>query len=888
MNALTPLQEQARLAELRRYAILDTLPEDAFDRLAKQAAAHYHAPIALISLIDQDRQWFKACVGLDDREASRDVSFCAHALHADTPLIIPDATQDERFSQNPFVTGEAHIRFYAGAPIITPRGHRLGTLCVVDTQPRAFSFEDAEFLQQLAASVTSELELRNALHRLKYEKIVLQSIDDALVVLNQNWRVAMLNQAAQTLYGVTEEILGRPASELFTARWPSPEAEREVQETLARNASWTGQVTHRLRDGSERHVALTITNILAPDARQQGQLFTIRDLTEQRRRETLEQDRRVILEMAIATAPLPGVLHAVLQMIENQLPGKTAAIMRLRDGRLFNGAPSSLPAAYLAAIEGIEAGPNVGSCGAAASSKKLTITPDIMTDPKWLPYRDGARTCGLMACWSMPVLDQTGAVLGTFAVYAPAACTPTPAEVEVLQDAAQLTSLLIERDEAQKATRRQALHDPLTGLPNRTMIHELLGHALRTAVRTGEFVAVGLLDVDQFKRVNEALGQAGGDEVLRQISARLQTALPVNCTVGRVSADEFVLLAPQLSGDGALASLAQTAREVFHTPFVVEGEELFVTASAGWALFPGDSLNPEALLSLANAAMQRAKRDNLGWTRFTTGPSLPDRRTLSLRNALHRALERQELSVHFQPIVHAGDARPYSVEALLRWQHPRYGSVSPATFIPLAEESGLIMSIGEWVLHETCRELKALQVSTPGLRGQVNLSARQFSSPHLLGSIRAALEAAGLDPSLLELEITESSIMSAEDAALTMQGLRKLGVRLAVDDFGTGHSNLAYFKRFPVQTLKIDRSFVQDVGENPTGTDAMIVRTMVGLARALNLQVVAEGVETEKQASFLRDAGVDYLQGWLYARAMTGEALLHWLTERHEQVLSRP
>jgi diguanylate cyclase (GGDEF)-like protein/PAS domain S-box-containing protein len=448
-----------------------------------------------------------------------------------------------------------------------------------------------------------------------------------------------------------------------------------------------------------------------------------------------------------------------------------------------------------------------------------------------------------------------------------------PVFVAIVQD-------ISARKDAESRLDRLAHYDSLTGLPNRSLFGDRLRQAILEADRREHLVALLFMDLDRFKLINDNLGHKVGDRLLIQVAERLGTCVRRSDTLARIGGDEFTLVLTDIVHVDHVAHVAQKILDAFTQPFQVDDNELFVTISIGITICPFDDKNMEALLQNADIAMYKAKEQGRnGFQFYTADMNTRTHKRLDLETALRRALERNELVLHYQPQVDLQSGKIFAMESLLRWQRPEQGLVSPADFIPLAEETGLIVPIGEWVLRTACAQNKAWQdAGLAPLRVAVNLSARQFQQKNLIQTISAALRDSGLQPHYLDIEITESMVMQNAAAAVkTLNELDAMGVVLSIDDFGTGYSSLSYLKRFPIDCLKIDKSFVNDVTTNPD--DAAIASAIITMARSLGMKVVAEGVETEGQLRFLRARGCDAVQGYYFSRPVPAEAFLGLLRE---------
>ena len=448
---------------------------------------------------------------------------------------------------------------------------------------------------------------------------------------------------------------------------------------------------------------------------------------------------------------------------------------------------------------------------------------------------------------------------------------------------------ITERKAAERQIEFLAYRDVLTGLPNRLLLRDRFEQATAYAERSGTKVALMFLDLDNFKTVNDSLGHAVGDGMLKEIAERLSHCVRDTDTISRQGGDEFLLVLPDLRGNDAITPVLTKIRDRLHQPLMVDGHELTTSASIGIALYPDDGHDFDALLQKADTAMYQAKSAGRNHYRFFDAQmNVEAIEHLNLKNGLRHALDRQEFLLHYQPQTDLRSGRVIGVEALLRWQHPEQGMISPARFIPVAEDSGLIVPIGEWVLQEACRQAMVWrQAGLPELTMAVNLSAVQFRRGDVEHSVMQALRASGLDPRWLELELTESILIkNPEQVFGTVKRLKQQGIKLSIDDFGTGYSSLSYLKRFDVDKLKIDQSFVRDLATDPD--DAAIIRAIIQMAHSLDLRTIAEGVEDADTLASLRRFDCDEAQGYFFGRPMPANDLTNLLQGRRGADQSAP
>jgi diguanylate cyclase (GGDEF)-like protein len=530
-------------------------------------------------------------------------------------------------------------------------------------------------------------------------------------------------------------------------------------------------------------------------------------------------------------------------------------------------------------IEGTNLPPGTGSL---AGYTLATGTPVIVRDWETETRFEKSETLHMedMVCGLTVMIRAANRAYGVLGVHCTTHRDFGTQDVNFMQAIANVIGNAIERREEEERTRYEALHDPLTGLPNRNLFLDRLGRALAQAERRNTSVAVLFLDLDQFKLVNDSLGHAAGDELLAAVAPRIEQALRPSDTIARFGGDEFAVLAEVRSEPDAIR-VAERIKQALSHPFKLRQREHFVSASLGISIGRGEKA-PEAMIRDADAALYRAKEKGRGgYEIFDSAMRARAVEHMRIENDLRRALERSELELHYQPIVGLREGSIVALEALLRWRHPEYGLTSPTSFIPVAEESLLIVPVGRWVIEEACRQVAEWQSLRPDaapVRIAVNLSGRQIGDPDLVSTVATAIETSGIDPATLSLELTETVLF--EESGVTerlMHALRQVGVRLVLDDFGSGFSSLGYLKRFPLDGIKLDRSFIENVADGLT--DAQIVRAVVEMARALGLEIVAEGVETPEQLNAVRNLGCHQAQGFYFMPPLPAEEVAGLLEE---------
>ncbi len=778
--------------------------------------------------------------------------FAALAARSREPVLVPDAWQQAALQYQGEVEEIRAVRSALAVPLIKAES-LLGVLSLDSDRPQAFEREDLELLLPFAAQAAAAIYDAGLLARVfsseqRFASAFRASPMPIAISTLAEGRYVDINDRFLELVGRRrEEVLGRVSTEIGVFLDPE---DRARMVTLFAEAGSLRDLPARFRTGTGEVLEVEISAEKIEVDGRSCLLSLIRDVTDRRRVEaalreaTRFSQKTVSVLQSILESTADGLLvvdHDGRVVSYNdrfaQLWRAPAALIATGEEALLAHALGQVrhPEAFLARVRELNAQ------GDAEAFDTIEFADGRVVDRYSAPHRLEGRPVGRV--WSFR--DIT------------------------------------ERRRAEERIQYQAYHDALTGLPNRLLLRDRLTQAIRHANRLNRLLAVMFVDVDHFKLINDTLGHAIGDRLLQGLAERFLTCVRDDDSVARMGGDEFTFV---FGGITRVEDAARMAEKVLHAvthPFCLDGHDLHVTASVGIAVYPGDGDDPESLLQSADAAMYRAKEQGRNNYQLCT-PGMNDRalERMALEGRLRRALDGDELVLHYQPLVDAATSKVVGTEALLRWQHPERGLLMPDQFIPVAEESRLILPIGDWVLRVACRQLRSWhEAGFPELRMSVNLSARQFQQPGLVASVRDALEGAGLGPCFLELEITESIAMSNVGwTAEVLKALRAMGIRISIDDFGTGQSSLSYLKHFPLSTLKIDRSFVRDMASDPE--DEAIASAVIALAHVLGLSVIAEGVETEAQLALLRRAGCEEYQGYLFSRPVSAGALLELLVAR--------
>jgi diguanylate cyclase (GGDEF)-like protein/PAS domain S-box-containing protein len=726
------------------------------------------------------------------------------------------------------------------------------------------------------------------------ERISLQALidllPDSLWVKDAEGRFIIANKTTASENGLAEpaELIGKTDFDLF-----APELAQhffDIEQEIMHSGQAVIDMNEDVRDASGKKSRSTTKLPMRNENNEVSGLIGVsRDTTESKRAENLRNGQAQVLEMIALNTPLAEVLDRLMRLVESQLDGIFGSVLLLDpDGQhLRHGAAPSLAEAYTKAIDGVRIGPKVGSCGTAVYRRAPVIVNDIMADPLWEDYTELVAIYGYRSCWSTPILSHQDTVLGVFAMYSMSVREPTAIETSLIDVTIRIAGIAIERKRAEDQIRFLAHHDALTGLPNRSLLKDRLTQAILQTQRHNPWVSVVFIDLDNFKTINDSLGHTVGDELLKAVANRMVGCVRATDTVVRLGGDEFViLLVDQVASLEAISTTLDEIRTAVSASLSIDGRALYVTCSMGVATFPTDGSEPETLLMNADAAMYKAKeagRDNVQF--YTAEMNTRVHEKLALQQEMRDGLARSEFVLHYQPQVDLRTGRVFAVEALVRWQHPTLGLLSPLKFIPLAEETGLIVPLGDWVLHEACRRNKAWQdAGLPPINIAVNVSARQFSEKNLIDRVINATHESGMAARHLELEITEGLIMQDVDrAVVTMKELQHLGVQLAIDDFGTGYSSLNALKTFPVARLKIDKSFIKNLASDDSAK--AVASAVISLGQKLNLRVIAEGVETIEQVAILRDNNCDECQGYYFSKPVSFEAIADLLRDQAASAL---
>ncbi|MGV2904953.1 sensor domain-containing protein, partial [Achromobacter sp. AGC25] len=699
---------------------------------------------------------------------------------------------------------------------------------------------------------------------------------NAVAVSGSDGRIVYVNDGFQRMLGFGRgDALHQELGELLAGGRPDGGTREELDRRIACREGYHKDVLVYDRCGKPLWVSVMANSVFDDRGTLVNIVDVLTDITPTKVHEVLQ---RRVLQAMVNEASVVEVMNMVCREVERLAPEVVATVLRVDDaGQLRQLAAPSMPAAYADALDGLKVGPQSGACGTSAFLGRPVIVPDIATDPLWDDYRHLPLPDDVKACWSSPIKSSDGRVIGTFCFYFRERRLPDDFHHRLVDVCVYLCALALEREEARARIRQLAFYDELTGLPNRNLLLAQAEQAIARAEPERKRVAVLFLDLDRFKQVNDTLGHPIGDALLRDVAQRLRRLARASDIVGRLSGDEFVMMMPDFE-HGRLTAAAEHILVALAQPFSVGGVTLNPSVSIGISVFPENGRDMDTLLRHADMAMYQAKtagRNRISF--FSAEMNRQAQERLALEAALRDALEAKALRLHYQPQVGLKNGSLYGVEALARWRHPTLGDISPARFVPLAEECGLIGDLGDWALREACSQLAVWRSN--GLRVpsvSVNLSATNFHNLNLPRMIAATLAEFGLAPADLMLEITEGVVLDATAGTLrTIAELHRLGVRLSMDDFGTGYSSLGHLRRLIVDELKLDRSFVQGLESDDAAR--ALTSAVIRIGESLSLPVVAEGVENEEQRRFLIEQGCAAGQGFLFSPPLPAKDLEEWL-----------
>ena len=857
--------EQRRLQALQDFGILDTPPEQSFDEISLLAASMFQVPVALVSLVDEQRQWFKSKVGTELSHTPRTNSFCSASIQSSDVTVVPDAQLDPRFKDHPMVTGEFGLRFYAGAPLVTAQGDILGTLCLIDTVPRELTPTQQAALAVLSRQVMAQMALRKEaaelactravldhdraqlrqaqMKRRESERRLLFALESAEIgdwSMDLGTNVAMRSLQHDKCFGYTQAVEGW-GYDTFLAHVDARDRERVnacYMEAMAGQGIYDVEFRVVWPDGSEHWLWSKGRFYFDQPGQAPCRVAGIQiDVTARKNAETLASN------------------HA--QRYQQLFEKSMDAVLQTRaDGAVLSANPAACALFGLTEAQLCERG------------RAGLVDGEDLRLPHYLKVR-----------------AELGQVQGELRMRRGDGTlfdAELRSNIYTDADGQQLTSMLI-RDitqlrEQQRQLEHMAHFDALTGLPNRVLLADRLQQAMLQCQRHNQVLTVAFMDLDGFKQVNDAYGHAVGDQLLVKLAQRMMAELRDGETLARIGGDEFVAVLVDLDQAGDCEAVLNRLLLTIAQPLQIGDQSVRISVSIGVTVYPNDNSNAEQLVRHADQAMYAAKRE--GKNRYRTFDAVHDAALDSRRAQLsevQHALDQQAFVLHYQPKVHMRTGRVIGVEALIRWQHPERGLLAPGLFLPWIENQPIDIALGEWVIASALQQMAQWRAAGVLIPVSVNISAQHLQTPDFAARLQTQLSAGGdLRGSYLELEVLETSAL-ADIARVTdtMLACQQLGVRFALDDFGTGYSSLTYLKQLPAELLKIDQSFVRDMLVDKN--DLAIVRGVVGLATAFGREVIAEGVETRAHGCALLELGCELAQGYGIARPMPAQDLAAWV-----------
>lgn len=597
------------------------------------------------------------------------------------------------------------------------------------------------------------------------------------------------------------------------------------------------------------------------------------DITERKKAEKLNDKNAEIMEMIAIGRPTEEIYDAIALMYESRHPGMRCSMLELHNNVLVHGGAPSLPKDYCDAVNSLEYGADVGSCGTAIFTGKRVLVENIETDPKWKSLKEYALPHGVRCCWSEPIKSSTGKVLGAFGMYYDYVALPNAEELNDLIAAARLAGIVMEREQTQKKIREMAYKDELTGLASRAHFYLRLKELIKSSHRLKHSFGLLYVDLDDFKSVNDSLGHDAGDALLKVIAQRIKKSCRDIDFAARLCGDEFCILVEEIHADYDVASVAQRCLDTINQPTELAKRKFNPSCSIGIAYYPEDGSDMTSLLKAADTSLYDAKEKGRNQYAFYK-PELTEKAEYQyqMEESLREAIEKKQLYLVYQPQINMLTKEIVGVEALCRWKHPVLGQVPPNSFIPIAEKIGMIRPLTEWVLNTACRQSVIWQEQgVNGLPIAINISPSQFIEEGFVEVIKRVISETKINTSILKLEVTESVVQTNIKNLSTIDALKSMGIRLAIDDFGTGYSSFASLKHLKVDCLKIDKYFVADMFHDREVS--ILIEGMITMAKKLGYTVVAEGVETQKQADTLTKLECKIAQGYLYCKPVNGNEI---------------
>ncbi|NRF94443.1 EAL domain-containing protein [Paenibacillus frigoriresistens] len=660
---------------------------------------------------------------------------------------------------------------------------------------------------------------------------VFNKVMESIMITDSGGVILSVNPAFTTTTGYTkEEVAGQTPRILYSGK-QKPEFYIHMWATIHETGGWKGEIWNRKKNGELYLEWLTISAVRDKRGKTTNYVGIFMDITERKKSEKKLQLHARVFETASEGIMITDTKGTILSVNPafSETTGFTEAEALGRTPRMLNSGVQDAEF-YIQMWASIH---EKGSWQGEVWNKRKN--GEIY--PEWLTINT--------------VRNENGKISNYVGVFTD----------------------ITERKLSEENLKYLAHYDVLTGLPNRFLFHDRLSHAIAQANRQGHWAALMFIDLDHFKLINDTLGHAVGDQLLQNASKRLESCVRTSDTVSRLGGDEFTVILPHIDETEDALLVAQKILEELALPFLIAEQELFITASIGISIYPFNGADSETLIKQADSAMYRAKEQSNNYQLYTSNMNATFYRKMKLENGLRKAMEKDQLRIVYQPQMDIRTGQINGIEALLRWQHPEMGMVSPNEFIQIVEENGQIVEIGEWVLRKVCEQNKAWQsAGYPPLKCAINLSPRQFKNKNLIETVKQILKETELDPSYLCFEITENiSIHQIESVLTVLHDFKEIGLELAIDDFGKGHSALSYLKKYPIDTLKIDKCFVQGI-EMDRG-NASIAKAMIDMAHGLGLRVIAEGVETEDQLAFLKDLHCDSIQGYWLSRPLPPERI---------------